>query len=191
MHNGLFTTGDVAKICAVSPRTVGKWFDSGRLRGFLVPGSRDRRIPRENLIGFLKENGMPLGDLECESGNASSLISVAYVGKDISALDFLPSERFSVVRYATTFLFATEFKERTPMAIVLDYGMLPDAETCRTSLVTGGFASRIALVGIGHIDFSCGELDSFMRLPLEPLMFQEDIERIVLRKHGVPVARAS
>src|SRR5690349_2181331 len=62
----VFTTGQVAKICKVAPRTVSKWFDSGRLRGYRIPGSQDRRIPREHLIRFLKEYGMPLGDLEEE-----------------------------------------------------------------------------------------------------------------------------
>lgn len=61
----LFTVGQVAKICKVAPRTVSKWFDSGRLRGYRIPGSQDRRIPREYLIRFLKEHGMPLGELEC------------------------------------------------------------------------------------------------------------------------------
>ncbi len=62
----VFTTGQVAKICKVAPRTVSKWFDSGRLRGYRIPGSQDRRIPREQLIRFLKEHGMPLGELEEE-----------------------------------------------------------------------------------------------------------------------------
>ena len=55
---GVYTTGQVAKICKVSPATVSKWFDSGCLKGFRVPGSRDRRIPREHLIAFMKEYGM-------------------------------------------------------------------------------------------------------------------------------------
>ena len=62
----VFTTGQVAKICKVAPRTVSKWFDSGRLRGYRIPGSQDRRIPRDHLIKFLKENRMPLGRLEEE-----------------------------------------------------------------------------------------------------------------------------
>lgn len=62
----VFTTGQVAKICKVAPRTVSKWFDSGRLRGYRIPGSQDRRIPREHLLRFLKEHGMPLGELEAE-----------------------------------------------------------------------------------------------------------------------------
>ncbi len=62
----VFTTGQVAKICQVAPRTVSKWFDSGKLRGYRIPGSQDRRIPRDQLIRFLKENNMPLGALEEE-----------------------------------------------------------------------------------------------------------------------------
>ena len=64
----VFTTGMVAKICQVAPRTVSKWFDSGRLKGYRIPGSKDRRIPRANLIQFLKEHGMPLGELENDIG---------------------------------------------------------------------------------------------------------------------------
>jgi len=60
----IFTTTEVAKICKVAPRTVQKWFDSGRLKGWRVPGSLDRRIPRNRLIEFLYAHGMPLGDLD-------------------------------------------------------------------------------------------------------------------------------
>ena len=48
----VLTTGDVAKICNVAPRTVSKWFDSGKLRGYRIPGSKDRRIPLNELIRF-------------------------------------------------------------------------------------------------------------------------------------------
>jgi two-component system response regulator RpaA len=70
----VFTTGQVAKICKVAPRTVSKWFDSGRLKGYRIPGSQDRRIPREQLIKFLKEHGMPLGELEEEEWHKVLLI---------------------------------------------------------------------------------------------------------------------
>jgi hypothetical protein len=60
----VFTTGKVAKICKVSPRTVSKWFDTDRLKGYRIPGSLDRRIPRKHLIQFMKENGIPLDDFE-------------------------------------------------------------------------------------------------------------------------------
>jgi two-component system response regulator RpaA len=60
----VFTTGEIAKLCRVAPRTVAKWFDSGRLKGYRIPGSQDRRVPVENLVRFMKENGMPLRELE-------------------------------------------------------------------------------------------------------------------------------
>lgn len=56
----VLTTGDVAKICNVAPRTVSKWFDNGRLKGYRIPGSKDRRIPVNELVRFMKANDMPL-----------------------------------------------------------------------------------------------------------------------------------
>ncbi len=60
----VLTTGEVAHICNVAPRTVSKWFDSGQLRGYRIPGSKDRRIPLQQLIRFMKAHGMPLDRLE-------------------------------------------------------------------------------------------------------------------------------
>ncbi len=55
----VLTTGDVARICNVAPRTVSKWFDSGQLKGYRIPGSKDRRIPVSELVRFMKVNNMP------------------------------------------------------------------------------------------------------------------------------------
>ncbi len=60
----ILTTGEVAKICNVAPRTVSKWFDNGQLRGYRIPGSRDRRIPLEQLVRFMRAHGMPVNGLE-------------------------------------------------------------------------------------------------------------------------------
>jgi excisionase family DNA binding protein len=60
----VLTTGEVAKICKVAPRTVSKWFDSGQLRGYRIPGSKDRRIPVEHLLRFMRSHGMPLNGLD-------------------------------------------------------------------------------------------------------------------------------
>jgi len=56
----VLTTGEVAKICNVAPRTVSKWFDTGQLKGYRIPGSKDRRIPLNNLVQFMKVHGIPL-----------------------------------------------------------------------------------------------------------------------------------
>ena len=59
----VLTTGEVAKICNVAPRTVSKWFDSGQLKGYRIPGSKDRRIPVSELTRFMKEHNIPLNAL--------------------------------------------------------------------------------------------------------------------------------
>ena len=59
----VLTTGDVARICHVAPRTVSKWFDNGQLKGYRIPGSKDRRIPLSELMRFMKVHNMPTVDL--------------------------------------------------------------------------------------------------------------------------------
>lgn len=56
----VLTTGEVAKICKVASRTVSKWFDTGQLPGYRIPGSRDRRIPVNELVKFMKAHNIPL-----------------------------------------------------------------------------------------------------------------------------------
>jgi len=59
----VLTTGEVAKICNVASRTVSKWFDSGQLEGYRIPGSKDRRIPVDKLIKFMKQHQIPMDGL--------------------------------------------------------------------------------------------------------------------------------
>lgn len=73
----VYTTGDVARICQVAPRTVSKWFDTGRLKGYRIPGSLDRRIPRDSLIEFMRAHGMPLGELSAKASGRVLLIGLA------------------------------------------------------------------------------------------------------------------
>ncbi len=60
----VLTTGQVAQICSVAPRTVTKWFDSGQLKGYRIPGSRDRRIPTSELVRFMKAHDIPTDNLD-------------------------------------------------------------------------------------------------------------------------------
>lgn len=63
----VYSTGEAAKICKVSQQTIVRCFDSGRLKGFRVPGSIFRRIPQECLYAFMRENKIPL----CQERTAS------------------------------------------------------------------------------------------------------------------------
>ncbi len=77
----VFTTGEAAKICNVSQQTIIRCFDSGRLQGFKVPGSRFRRIPRNELVRFMQQNNMDLGRLD------SGPVQVLVIGLSVSETD--------------------------------------------------------------------------------------------------------
>jgi len=53
-----YTTGQIARICRVAPRTVTKWIDSGALPGYVVPGTGHRRVSRPNLLAFLARHNI-------------------------------------------------------------------------------------------------------------------------------------
>ncbi len=51
------STGEVARICEVSPLTVAKWIDEGALPGHATPGGH-RRVRLADLVDFLRRHGM-------------------------------------------------------------------------------------------------------------------------------------
>lgn len=120
----VFTTGEAAEICKVSQQTIIRCFDSGRLQGFRVPGSRFRRIPRADLIRFMKSNDIPVDALE------STRKRILVVDDDEQIVELLVDvlsrdERFDVKTASTGYdagLLTEQFK---PHLILLDY-MLPD-----------------------------------------------------------------
>ena len=67
-----FTTGEAAEIWNLSQQTIIRCFDAGRLEGFRIPGSKFRKIPRESLIRFMKENNIPI--LTLDSGKRKVLL---------------------------------------------------------------------------------------------------------------------
>src|SRR5881394_1850210 len=54
-----YTTGEVARLCQVTKRTVIKWIDGGSLSGYTIPGSKHRRVSADSLQQFMRANGIP------------------------------------------------------------------------------------------------------------------------------------
>ncbi len=120
----VFTTGEAAKICKVSQQTIIRCFDNGTLKGFRVPGSRFRRIPRDQLFSFMKDNGIPTDSLE--SGKRKVLI----VDDDEELVELLSDVferdgRFDIRTANNGFDAGMLVKEFRPDLVVLDV-MLPD-----------------------------------------------------------------
>ncbi len=119
----VFTTGQVAKICQVAPRTVSKWFDTGKLKGYRIPGSQDRRIPREALIRFLRDNGMPMGNLEEESWHKILLIGAEKLFVD-RLKELLPEdEEYKYEEASSGFAAGSAAHSFHPDTIIIDLSM--------------------------------------------------------------------
>ena len=120
----VFTTGEAAKICKVSQQTIIRCFDSGQLKGFRVPGSRFRRIPREQLYSFMRDNGIPTDALD--SGKRKILV----VDDDEDLVELICDQieqdgRFEVRSVNNGFDAGMMVRDYRPDLIVLDV-MLPD-----------------------------------------------------------------
>lgn len=120
----VFTTGEAAKICKVSQQTIIRCFDNGSLKGFRVPGSRFRRIPRDQLFNFMKDNGIPTDALE--DGKKKLLI----VDDDQDLVELMSDAferdgRFEIRTANNGFAAGMGVKEFRPDIVVLDV-MLPD-----------------------------------------------------------------
>ena len=130
---GVFTTGEVATICKVSQQTVIRCFDSGKLKGFRVPGSRFRRIPRDALRDFMREHQIPLDQLD--SGKKRILV----VDDDLAIVEmftelFARDGRFEVRTATTGYDAGMVTQEFRPDVMLLDF-KLPDVNgnvVCRT-----------------------------------------------------------
>jgi two-component system, OmpR family, response regulator len=120
----LFTTGEAAEICRVSQQTIIRCFDAGRLEGFRVPGSKFRRIPRDSLVKFMKDNAIPLDGME--TGKKKVLV----VDDDAEIVDLLVEVltrdgRFEVKTATSGYEAGIQTQRFRPDCILLDY-MLPD-----------------------------------------------------------------
>ena len=129
----LFTTGEAAEVCKISQQTIIRCFDAGRLEGFRVPGSRFRRIPRQSLVKFMKDNSIPLDALE--SGKRKVLV----VDDDAEIVELIVDVlsrdgRFEVKTASSGYEAGIATEQFRPELILLDY-MLPDVNgnvVCQT-----------------------------------------------------------
>ncbi len=179
----VFTTGEAAEICKVSQQTIIRCFDSGRLQGFRVPGSKFRRIPRAELLRFMRTNDIPTDVLE------SSRKRILVVDDDEQIVELFVDvlgrdDRFEVKTASTGYdagLLTEQFK---PHLILLDY-MLPDINgnlVCDRVRANPDFAKTKIIIVSGVVNREeIDELlqsgaDDFMK---KPFNINELVDRLV------------
>jgi len=178
----LFTTGEAADLCNLSQQTIIRCFDSGRLRGFRIPGSKFRKIPRDSLLKFMKENNIPI--VSIQSGKKRLLIvdddaEIVELMTDVLARD----GRFDVRTASTGYDAGIMTQKFRPDLILLDY-MLPDVNgniVCKTIKQDPEFASTRIIIISGVINQI--EIDDLLKAGAEafvkkPFNITERIDRI-------------
>ena len=183
----IFTTGQVAKICKVAPRTVSKWFDSGRLRGYRSPGSQARRIPREHLIRFLKEHGMPLGELEDEA-----MGKILLVGSDLmtrsSLNEMISNDDFKIEIASSGFEAGIQAESIHPDCVVVDFVMgREEALMIAQNLRKNAEFHETVLIGLLSDDDNASGFDRSVfsetfRKPFDAALLAERIRTLVNRR---------
>lgn len=165
----VFSTGEAASICKVSQQTIIRCFDSGRLQGFRVPGSRFRRIPRESLVKFMRENDIPLDLLE--SGKKKVLV----VDDDPEIVELLVDVlerdgRFEVRSASSGYDAGVQTLEYLPDLIILDY-MLPDVNgnvVCKTIRQNPAFEHMKIIIVSGVVDQD--EIENLLKVGADAFM---------------------
>jgi len=117
--NKVFTSGEVAQICGVSPDTVSRWFDLGQIEGYRLGPGGDRRIPYDGLRKFMLNHGIPLERLE------QSERRILVVDDDPYYLDVIPAAlskmgEFKIFVASTGFDAGSLVAEQNPHLIILD-----------------------------------------------------------------------
>lgn len=124
-----YTTGEVARLCQVTRRTVIKWIDSGKLKGYTIPGSRHRRVSTDRLRDFVRAHKLP--DI---AGGLRRRILI--VDDDLDLLELLKDalrDTFDVDVASSALEAASRLPVFLPDVILLDI-RLPDLsglEVCR------------------------------------------------------------
>jgi excisionase family DNA binding protein len=165
----LYTTGEAADICNLSQQTIIRCFDSGRLRGFRIPGSKFRKIPRDNLLKFMKDNSIPMQNLQ--SGRKRLLI----VDDDAEIVEMMTDVlnrdgRFEVKTASTGYDAGIMTQRFRPDLILLDY-MLPDVNgniVCKTIRENPEFTNTKIIIISGVINQT--EIDELLKSGAEAFM---------------------
>lgn len=182
----VYTTGEAAKICKVSMQTILRCFDSGKLKGFRVPGSRFRRIPREELLRFIRDHGIPVDSLE------TGKLKVLVVDDEQEIVDLITRHlerdgRFEVRSVNDGFGAGMMVKEYQPDLIVLDC-MLSDIngkEICRRIRSDNNLEGvRIICISGTAQDAEVAEIkaagaDDFLRKPFDVETLSDRIAQLL------------
>lgn len=178
-----YTTGEVARLCQVTKRTVIKWIDGGKLHGYTIPGSRHRRVSARKLQEFMKANQIP---------DYARVVRprILIVDDDLDLLELLKDalhDRYDVDVASTALDAASRLAVFQPDVILLDI-RLPDLSGLQVCRHFQGYKKSrnvpiLAMSAYGGeidpVEVRRSGADAFLPKPLRMVELKKRIEAMV------------
>jgi excisionase family DNA binding protein len=175
----VFTTFEAARLCHVSPLSIINWVNAGRLPAFRTPGGH-RRIRREDLITFMRDNGLPLPE---ELSQGAGRRKVLIVDDEPAILKLLSEQLkrrtkdpFEIATASDGFEAGRLVASLRPDVVILDLRMpgVDGFQVCKTIKAAPETASTLVVAMTGYHTpeteariLECGASKCFAK-PLDP-----------------------
>ena len=188
IKKAVFTTFEAAKLCHVSPLSIINWVNAGRLPAFRTPGGH-RRIRREDLLLFMRDNGLPIPE-EMQEGSGRRKVLVV---DDEPSIRELLAEHLStrpspyeVSTAADGFEAGRLVATFRPDVVLLDLRMpgVDGFQICRTIKAAPESSSTVVIAMTGYYSpetearvLECGAVRCFAK-PLDPTTLSAFIDSI-------------
>jgi excisionase family DNA binding protein len=184
----VFTTFETAKLCHVSPLSIINWVNAGRLAAFRTPGGH-RRIRREDLVLFMRDNGLPIPE-ELQHGSTNRRVLI--VDDESSIREVLAEHLSTRVRPYEVLTASDGFEAGRlvatfhPDVVLLDLRMpgLDGFQICRTVKADPQTSSTIVIAMTGYYSpeteqriLECGAVRCFAK-PIEPSTISTFIDSV-------------
>jgi len=184
----VFTTFEAAKLCHVSPLSIINWVNAGRLPAFRTPGGH-RRIRREDLVRFMRDNGMPLPE-ELREGSGRPRVLV--VDDEASIREVLTehlttrAKPYEVMAAADGFEAGRLVATFRPDVVLLDLRMpgMDGFQVCRTIKADPETSNTVVIAMTGYYTpeteariLECGAMRCIAK-PIEPSALGTQIDQL-------------
>ena len=150
------TTGQIADLVGVAPRTVSAWIDAGKLPGWKIPSgiqngrtaktANDRRVSTPVAVSFLRAHGMPVPD-DLRDWHPALAVTVAANGLGAKLRAALPPW-WAVAECDDTYTLGRTWCPPLTRAVVVDVGGLgtQEAATLGRALTRDGRPARLVAI---------------------------------------------
>ena len=194
-----FTTFETAKLCYVSPLSIINWANAGRLPAFRTPGGH-RRIRREDLVRFMRDNGIPLPEELREGSGRPKVLVVddeAKIRQVLSKHLATRSTPYEVQTAADGFETGRLVVTFRPDVVLLDLKMagLDGFQICRAIKADPDTSSTVVIAMTGYYSpeteariLECGAVRCFAK-PVDPSTLSSFIDSVFEQQAGAKSRR--